>query len=118
MRSDQQSPIGLAILVDMSGSMRVGPKASMARQTYASVLSQLREGQDEVGLFTFDAELHQRQGFTSQMAVVNDGLADFAPFGTMLLYDAVAETARRLAARWGPTGRLSCSRTALTRAAR
>lgn len=101
MRSDQQSPISLAILVDTSGSMQIGPKASMARQTYASVLSQLRDGQDEVALFTFDAELHQRQGFTSQLAVVNDGLADFAPFGTTSLYDAVAETARRLAARSG-----------------
>jgi VWFA-related protein len=99
MRSDQQSPISLAILVDMSGSMRIGPKISMARQTYASVLSQLREGQDEVGLFTFDARLHQRHGFTSQLSALNDGLADFAPYGTTSLYDALAETARRLAAR-------------------
>jgi VWFA-related protein len=99
MRSDQQSPISLAILVDMSGSMRIGPKISMARQTYTSVLSQLRDGQDEVGLFTFDATLHQRYGFTNQLAVLKDGLADFAPYGTTSLYDAIAETARRLAAR-------------------
>ena len=37
-RSDRQSPLSLAILVDMSGSMRVGPKIAMARQAYESVL--------------------------------------------------------------------------------
>jgi VWFA-related protein len=99
MRSDQQSPISLAILVDMSGSMRIGPKISMARQTYTSVLSQLRDGQDEAGLFMFDLQLHQRHGFTRQLALLKDGLADFAPYGTTSLYDAIAETARRLAAR-------------------
>ena len=99
MRSDRQSPISLAILVDMSGSMRIGPKIAMARQAYSSVLSQLREGHDEVALFTFDAELHQRQGFTRELASLKDGLADFEPFGTTSLYDATAATARKLAAR-------------------
>lgn len=99
MRSDRQSPISLALLVDMSGSMRIGPKIAMARQAYESVLSQLRDGQDEVALFTFDAALHQRQDFTRQLSVLKDGLADFKPYGTTSLYDAVAQTAQRLAAR-------------------
>jgi VWFA-related protein len=55
LRSDRQSPLSLAILVDMSGSMSVGPKIAMARQAYDSILSQLHQGQDEVALFTFDA---------------------------------------------------------------
>ena len=38
LRSDRQSPLTLAILVDMSGSMRVGPKIAMAHQAYDSVL--------------------------------------------------------------------------------
>jgi VWFA-related protein len=99
LRSDRDSPISLAILVDMSGSMKIGPKISMARQAYKSVLSQLREGQDEAALFTFDAELHQRQGFTHALASLQDGLAEFEPFGTTSLYDATAATARQLAAR-------------------
>ena len=41
-RADRQSPVTLAILVDMSGSMSVGAKIAMARQAYESVLSQLR----------------------------------------------------------------------------
>src|SRR5256885_11276865 len=48
LRSDRQSPLSVAILVDMSGSMRIGAKIAMARQAYASGLSRLRESHDEL----------------------------------------------------------------------
>src|SRR5580765_8089563 len=101
LRSDRQSPLSLAILVDMSGSMRMGPKIAMARQAYDSVMSQLRQGQDEVGLFTFDSTLHERHDFTRDLLTLKDGLSDFEPFGTTSLYDATAAAARRLAAQSG-----------------
>ena len=101
LRSDHQSPLSVAILVDMSGSMQLGSKIAMARQAYASLLSQLRQGQDEVALFTFDASLHERQDFTRELGGLNGALADFEPFGTTSLYDATAATAQRLAARPG-----------------
>jgi VWFA-related protein len=101
LRSDRQSPLSLAILVDMSGSMRVGPKVAMARQAYDSVLSQLRPGQDEVAVFTFDSSLHDRRDFTRDLATLKGALSDFEPFGTTSLYDATAATARQLAARSG-----------------
>ena len=65
MRSDQTSAVSLAILVDMSGSMRVGPKMAMARQAFDILVGQLRQGEDEVALFTFDSTLHERHAFTS-----------------------------------------------------
>jgi len=99
LRADRQSPLSLAILVDMSGSMRVGPKVAMARQAYDSVLSQLKTGQDEVALFTFDATLHERRDFTSDLASLQGGLSEFVPFGMTSLYDATAATARRLSQR-------------------
>lgn len=99
LRSDRQSPLSVAILVDMSGSMSVGPKIGMARQAYASVLSQLRQGHDEVALFTFDASLHERHDFTRDLSTLTGALADFNPFGTTSLYDATAAAARQLAAR-------------------
>ena len=86
LRSDRQSPLSLAILVDMSGSMQIGSKIAMARQAYDSILSQLRQGQDEVALFTFDASLHERQDFTRDLATLKGALADFEPFGTTSLY--------------------------------
>lgn len=99
LRSDRRSPITLAILVDMSGSMGVGAKIAMARQAFDSVLSQLRPGEDEVALFTFDASVHERHDFTTDPALLKDGLAEFRAFGSTSLLDATAATARRLADR-------------------
>jgi VWFA-related protein len=101
LRSDHQSPLSVAILVDMSGSMRLGSKIAMARQAYASLLSQLRQGQDEVAVFTFDARLHERREFTRELGGLTGALDAFEPFGTTSLYDATAATAQRLAGRSG-----------------
>jgi Ca-activated chloride channel family protein len=73
----------------------------MARQAYASVLAQLRHGQDEVALFTFDEALHVRRGFTHDVNSLADALDVFEPFGSTSLYDATAATARQLAERAG-----------------
>jgi VWFA-related protein len=99
LRSDRDSPLSLAILVDMSGSMGIGSKIAMARQAYDSILSQLRQSHDEVALFTFDASLHERRDFTRDLATLKGALSDFEPFGTTSLYDATGVSARRLAAR-------------------
>jgi VWFA-related protein len=99
LRADRRSPVSLAIVVDMSGSMRIGSKIAMTRRAYESVLEQLRDGEDEVGVFTFDSRLHEREGFTADLSRVKDALADFEPFGSTSLYDATAAAARRLADR-------------------
>jgi VWFA-related protein len=99
LRSDRRSPVSIAVLVDMSGSMRVGAKIALARRAYDSILSQLREGEDELGLFTFDTRLHERQTFTTSIGHLRNALDDFNPFGATSLYDATAATARRLAER-------------------
>ncbi len=99
LRSDRRSPVSVAILVDMSGSMRVGSKIALARQAYDSILAQLRDGEDELGLFTFDRRLHERQSFTTDISHLKGALDDFNPFGATSLYDATAATARGLAER-------------------
>jgi VWFA-related protein len=99
LRSDKQSPLSVAIVVDMSGSMRVGPKIDMTRKAYGSVLDQLRAGHDEVALFTFDVELHQRRPFTRDIPQLRGALDDFKPFGSTSLYDATAGAAKQLAER-------------------
>ncbi len=100
VRADRQSPIALAIVVDMSGSMRLSGKVEMARDAYRTVLSQLRQD-DEVAVFTFDDRLHERRAFTRDMASLQGALAEFEPFGATSLYDATAAAARQLAARTG-----------------
>jgi len=99
LRSDRQSPLSVAILVDMSGSMRIGPKIAMARQAYDSILTQLHQGEDEAAVFAFDASLHQRHEFTRDLSTLKGALANFEPFGTTSLFDATAAAARQLAAR-------------------
>jgi VWFA-related protein len=83
----------------MSGSMRVASKMAMAHQAFDTLLSQLRDGQDEVALFTFDSTLHERQPFTTNLTHLKGALDEFQPFGSTSLYDATAATARRLADR-------------------
>jgi VWFA-related protein len=99
LRSDHESPLSVAILVDMSGSMRLPMKIDMARQAFASVLVQLTSGRDEAAVYTFDSALHERIGFTNDIQKLKTALADFQPFGATSLYDATAETARQVTAR-------------------
>jgi VWFA-related protein len=99
LRSDMTSPLSLAILVDTSGSMGLGPKVAMAGQAFESVLSQLRAGQDEIGVFTFDSALREHRAFTSDPAQLKGALDDFQAFGTTSLFDATAAAARRVAGR-------------------
>jgi VWFA-related protein len=101
LRSDRQSPLSLALLVDMSGSMRASGKVAMARQAYDALLAELRQGQDEAAVFTFDSALHERRPFTTDLSKLKHALTEFEPFGTTSLYDATAAAARRLSSRTG-----------------
>jgi VWFA-related protein len=99
IRADLRSPVSLAVLVDMSGSMSMASKLAMARQTFDSVLSQLSPGQDEVAVFTFDSQLHERRPFTTNLDELRGALDEFSPFGSTSLYDATAAAARKLSER-------------------
>jgi VWFA-related protein len=99
LHADRQSPVSLALLIDTSGSMQVGSKIEMVRKTIRTLLSQLRAGEDEVGVFTFDSSLHEHEPFTSNLEKLKGSLSLSAPFGTTSLYDAIAATSQRLADR-------------------
>jgi VWFA-related protein len=99
LRSDAGSPVSLAILVDLSGSMAITPKLAMARQALDTVISQLRPGEDEVAVFTFDSSLHESHPFTKNPLGLAGALDRVKPYGTTSLYDATAAAARRLAER-------------------
>ena len=61
------SPISLAILLDISGSMAVGGNMDRAREAVNVATMNLRGGEDEAALFTFDSELRQVVGFTKDL---------------------------------------------------
>lgn len=93
-----EEPISVAVLVDTSGSMRIGERLARAKQATEMLLAQLRSG-DEAALFTFDRTLHEVSPFSSDLANLSRGFDRVAPFGSTSLYDAVAATARRSATR-------------------
>ena len=97
--TDNASPLTIAVLVDTSGSMRHETKLAAARHVVAALTSEMRPGIDAIGLFTFDSTLRELQAFTDRPAGFDAALAEAAPFGVTSLYDAIAETARRLAAK-------------------
>lgn len=97
--SGENGPISLAVLVDVSGSMAVASHLDAARQALDLLLRRLRDGQDEVALFSFDRGLTEHQAFTTKPAAIRDALTGLRPFGITSLYDAVAETARRVETR-------------------
>jgi Ca-activated chloride channel family protein len=105
-RAESDGPVKLAMLVDISGSMRLGSKGVDARQAARHVFSALRPS-DEAALFVFDTKLEQIKPFTSDFASLDAALDRIdPPFGQTSLYDAVAQTARAVAEAGQRQGRL------------
>jgi len=97
-RSDL-SGVSVAMLFDVSGSME--SKLVSAREAAGHVLSWLTDAQDEAAIFTFDTHLDEVTPFTSKLKTLPASLSSLVPFGATSLHDAIAATARRVAARDG-----------------
>ena len=93
----EPSPVSLAILFDISGSMRVADRMLAARFAAHHVLSWLEPGRDEAALFTFDSRLHEVAPFTVDTRALQGALGEVDPFGATSLHDAIAEAAQRAA---------------------
>jgi len=105
-RAQSDGPVKLALLFDISGSMRVGTKAVDAVQTARVILSALRPG-DEAAIFSFDTGLDKVSQFTSDIASLISALDRIqTPFGQTSIYDAVAATAKTVAAQGPGAGRV------------
>ena len=97
----EPSPISLAILFDISGSMRVADRMHAARFAAHHVLSWLEPGRDEAALLTFDSRLHEVAPYTVDTRALQGALGEVDPFGATSLHDAIAEAAKRAGARTG-----------------
>jgi Ca-activated chloride channel homolog len=93
------SPISLAILLDISGSMAVGGNIDRAREAVAVATMNLRSDTDEGALFTFDSELRQVVPFTTDTRRIHNVSLKGKPWGQTSLYDAVGHAARAVANR-------------------
>jgi VWFA-related protein len=96
-RAELNGPVKLGVLLDISGSMRVGQRASdaeaVARHLFASLGSA-----DQAAVYTFDTMLSEAQGFTSDRGALESALGTVEkPYGQTSLYDAIAQTSRLVA---------------------
>ncbi|HSC25906.1 MAG TPA: VWA domain-containing protein [Vicinamibacterales bacterium] len=104
--TEENGPVRIAVLVDISGSMRVGSKAVDAGQAARHLFSALKPG-DKAALFSFDTRLDHVHAFTSEFARLEAALERVEPpFGQTSLYDAIAETAQVVADEASSEGRL------------
>src|SRR5688500_12996797 len=88
-RAETDGPVKLGLLVDASGSMRVGQRAVDARGAARHLFSALRPA-DEAALFSFDTRLDRVSPFTSDTASLDQALDRLnPPFGQTSLYDAI-----------------------------
>jgi VWFA-related protein len=105
-QADTDAPVRVALLFDVSGSMRVASLIEEARQAARYVLGALRlaptsatrdKAVDEAAVFSFDMNLQSLQPFTNDPGAIETALARVVPYGQTSLYDAVAQTARQVA---------------------
>ena len=94
--ADESAPISVAFLIDVSGSMSVAGKLSLARTTISSLLGSLQSGRDEAALYTFDSTLDERQALTRNLDTVARAFPVIEPYGNTSLYDAIAAMAQRV----------------------
>jgi VWFA-related protein len=95
------APASVAMLVDTSGSMELAGKLQRARLAAGHLMASLSRPGDEAAVFGFDTALNEVQPFAPPTPVENafDG---FHPYGATSLYDAIAETAHKVADRTDP----------------
>jgi len=93
------SPVSVAILLDISGSMGVGGNMDRAREAVKVVLGNLKSQGDEASLYTFDSKLQEVVPFTTDLDRIRKLSLAGRPWGLTSLYDAIAATARSVAER-------------------
>ena len=98
-RADDNAPVRVALLFDVSGSMRVSSRLDEARQAARHLLGALRlaDSGDEAAVFSFDMNLQSLQPFTANAGEIENALARVQPYGQTSLYDAIAQTSRQVA---------------------
>jgi len=93
-----KAPMSIALLADFSGSMDVAAKRGASRDVVEQMMAWLTTGEDRVGLYAFDQELVEVQALEPAPGRILEKMDRLEPWGKTRLFDAIAETGRRLAA--------------------
>jgi VWFA-related protein len=96
-RAELNGPVKVAVLVDVSGSMRMAQRTVEARRAADHIFANLSGG-DEAAVFSFDTVLSEVQTFTGDRTKLQAAVGGVSkPYGQTSLYDAIAATARMVA---------------------
>jgi Ca-activated chloride channel family protein len=93
-----KAPMSIALLADFSGSMDVAAKRGASRDVVEQMMAWLTTGEDRVGLYAFDQGLEEVQPLEPAPGHILEKMDRLEPWGKTRLFDAIAETGRRLAA--------------------
>lgn len=93
------APTSIGLLIDGSGSMRLGAALDASRTIADGMLASLDPARDDAALLSFDSRLITLKDFTSDFDGVRASLSDVQAWGTTSLYDAIAGAAGLVAER-------------------
>jgi len=99
VRADSNAPASVALLVDGSGSMRLGLAQAFSRHISSELLAGLNPSRDTAALLSFDTRLLTLCEFTRDFEQVRHRMSTVESFGSTSLYDAVAGSAALVAER-------------------
>jgi len=94
-----ESPVSLAVLLDISGSMAVGGNMDRARHAVNIAMANLSSTGDEAALFTFDSKLQEVVSFTTDLDRVRRVSLEGKPWRMTSLFDAIGAAAKAVAER-------------------
>lgn len=93
LRTESVAPASVALLLDGSGSMKVGAANELSQRISTAILSSLNPSRDDAALYSFDTRLLSVQEFTHDLKTVTNRLSVVDAWGSTSLYDAIAGTA-------------------------
>jgi len=86
--SQEEAPISIGILLDVSASMKDNDNIRKARNSITRFLQSVNP-EDEAFLITFNERANLTQPFTGQIGTLRSTLAQIKPSGKTAIYDAV-----------------------------
>ncbi len=99
LRTELAAPASVALLLDGSGSMKVGAANELSQRISTAILNSLNPSRDDAALYSFDTRLLSVQEFTHDLKTVTNRVSVVDAWGSTSLYDAIAGTAAIVAKR-------------------
>lgn len=89
---ETDTPVGVALVIDISGSMRQGAKLAAAKEAAKQFVSQ-KLANDQIAVVAFNQEVQVVSGFTGDQAVLNRAIDGLAASGETALFDGIRTAA-------------------------